>query len=130
VDYRRALRELRIAPPTIGWSDLRFQCLKADATCRRGSIAATRYGYDMTTDRHGKIVKVGTSIRVLSIPLFLKRDLAPGEWERTQSMVGSVCEVLKIDAHNLAWVEEWWSEPGGHKTSHSIGLKSAEMEIP
>jgi hypothetical protein len=84
----------------------------------------------MTTDRLGKAVNVGTRVRVLSIPLFLKRDLAPDEWKRIQSMVGCVYEVYEIDAHNLAWVEEWWSEPDGHRTSHSIGLESAEMEIP
>jgi hypothetical protein len=45
-------------------------------------------------------------------------------------MVGSIYEVYEIDAHDLAWVEEWWSEPTGHRTSHSVGLESAEMEIP
>ena len=86
--------------------------------------------HDMTNDRHGKTVEVGTRVRVLNIPLFLKRGLAGEEWNRIQSMVGNIYTVYEIDAHNLAWVEEWWNEPGGHRTSHSIGLESAEMEIP
>jgi hypothetical protein len=45
-------------------------------------------------------------------------------------MVGNVYEVYEIDADNLAWVEEWWVDDSGNRTSHSMGLESAEMEIP
>jgi hypothetical protein len=83
----------------------------------------------MTKDRHGRPVRVGSSVRVLRVPEFLKRDLAPDEWARLESLIGHVFEVCEIDEYGCAWVEKWFDGPEGSRSSHSIGLEPDEMEV-
>jgi hypothetical protein len=83
----------------------------------------------MATDRTGRLVQVGTRVRVLEIALHLKRDLPPDEWLELQTMVGEVFEVHGIDEYGSAWVEKCWTETDGGLSSHSLALAPHEMEV-
>jgi hypothetical protein len=73
-------------------------------------------------------VSVGSRVRVLAVPVLLKRDLPADEWAAVESMLGEVFEVNEIDEWGQAWVQKWWGEGDGVKRSHSIGLDPHEME--
>ena len=80
-----------------------------------------------TLDCKGRFVKVGTRVRVLSIPPFrpgLKKD----ELARINSMVGEEFKVYEIDEYGHAWVEKWWETGPDKKISHSLALGSNDME--
>ena len=80
-------------------------------------------------DRHGQPVGVGTRVRVLELPSFLKRDLPAEEWMDIQSMIGEVFEVYEIDEYGAAWVEKWWQVDDDGCHSHSLALAAHEMEV-
>ena len=47
----------------------------------------------MTTDCHGREVRVGSRVRVLELAEFLRRDLLPDELARLETMIGEVFDV-------------------------------------
>jgi hypothetical protein len=49
------------------------------------------------------------------------------EREMVEYMVGSICEVDRIDARGRAWVTMWWS-CGDGTAATSVGLAANEME--
>lgn len=83
----------------------------------------------MAADRSGRTVEVGTRVRLLEVPSFLKRDLPPEEWRELETMVGKVFEVYEIDEHGAAWIEKKWQDSDGESHSHSLALDSHEMEV-
>jgi hypothetical protein len=83
----------------------------------------------VTTDRNGKAVSIGTVVRVLAIHPSVLERLEERERARVQSMLGDELPVYEIDRLGGAWVEKWWHESEATATSHSLALASAEMEI-
>jgi hypothetical protein len=86
-------------------------------------------GSRATVDRAGVAVAEGTLVRVLAVPASVLERLEPKERDRVASMVGRAFKVYEVDEWGGAWVENWWQERGGRATSHSLGLRSSEMEV-
>jgi hypothetical protein len=84
---------------------------------------------DMASDRHGRPVNIGTTVRIVELAAFLKRDLPPDEWARLAGMVGRIFEVSEIDENGTAWIEQWFDDPDGGRVSHSVALEAHEMEV-
>jgi hypothetical protein len=78
-------------------------------------------------DRNGRPVKVGTRVRVLSVPASLMNSLPAEEQEQLASMIGEVFEVCEIEAQ-VAWVEKVWRTSDGEE-SHALALATDEMEL-
>ena len=78
-------------------------------------------------DKNGRVVTVGTRVRVLSIPA-LDPEMERSEVDRVNSMLGEEFEVYEVDAYGRAWVEKWWYIGTDISTSHSLGLESNDME--
>jgi hypothetical protein len=76
-------------------------------------------------DRQGRPVAVGDRVKVLGVSL--GADLDDDEREMIEFMIGSVCEVERIDAAGRAWVSMWWS-CGDGSAATSVGLAAGEME--
>jgi hypothetical protein len=76
-------------------------------------------------DRRGRPVAVGDMVRVLQVSP--GPDMDDDEREMVEFMVGSICEVERIDAAGRAWVTMWWSCGDGTAAS-SVGLAAEEME--
>jgi hypothetical protein len=78
----------------------------------------------MPLDRNGRLVTVGTRVRVLEIAQRLRQRIPLEEWSDLQTMVGEVFEVYEIDEHGSPWVEKRWGND-----SHHLALDSHEMEV-
>lgn len=76
-------------------------------------------------DRRGQPVAVGDMVKVLHVSP--GPDMEDDEREMVEFMVGSICEVERIDALGRAWVSMWWSCGDGTAAS-SVGLAAEEME--
>ena len=76
-------------------------------------------------DRHGRAVRVGTRVRVLSVPASLMNALPPQE--QVASMIGEVFEVYEIEAQ-AAWVEKVLRTSDGEE-SHALALATDEIEL-
>jgi hypothetical protein len=68
-------------------------------------------------------------VRLLELAPFLERDLPAEEWVRLEGMVGEVFEVQEVDEDGRAWIEKWFDEPDGIRSSHSLALNANEMEL-
>jgi len=77
-------------------------------------------------DRQGRPVRVGTRVRVLSIPRSLMNGLPTEEQQRVASMIGEVFEVYEIEGQT-AWVEKVWCTSDRYET-HALALATDEME--
>ncbi|APV50407.1 hypothetical protein BWI17_12305 [Betaproteobacteria bacterium GR16-43] len=82
-----------------------------------------------TIDRSGKLVSVGTLVRVLNVPMELLAQLSSDEAARVKSMKGAVLSVCEVDQSGSAWVEKWWNVGEGDPLSHAIALTPLEMEV-
>lgn len=76
-------------------------------------------------DRQGRPVAVGDVVKVLGVSP--GPELDDDEREMIEFMIGSVCEVERIDAAGRAWVSMWWS-CGDGSAATSVGLSAREME--
>ena len=76
-------------------------------------------------DRHGCTVAVGDRVRVLGVTPY--HDIDEDDDEMIAFMIGSECEVDRIDEHGLMWVSMWWSCGDGTATT-AAGLTSAQIE--
>lgn len=76
-------------------------------------------------DKHGQAVAVGDQVRVLGVSP--DPDMDDDEREMIEYMVGSICEVERIDGRGRAWVSMWWS-CGDGTAATSVGLAANEME--
>jgi hypothetical protein len=81
------------------------------------------------TDRNGIPVRVGSRVRVLSIPASVMARLTVIERRRVKSMQGEVFTVAELDEYGSAWVTKWWHHRDGKSSSHSLALSAEEMEV-
>ena len=84
---------------------------------------------EFAVDRNGVPVAVGTVVRVVAISSSVLERLEHSERERVQSMLGETFPVYEIDAWGSAWVQKWWRHSDSESTSHSLALRSGEMEV-
>ena len=82
-----------------------------------------------TTDKNGRTVLEGDSIRVLAVPPSVIHQLGAQEQKDVCSMIGMELRVEEIDEHGCAWVTHWWDRGADRKESHSLGLSPEEMEL-
>ncbi len=78
-----------------------------------------------TVDRHGQPVATGDHVRILAITPDPEMD--EDDLDMFMDMVGSVCEVERIDADGTAWVAVWWNGCDGTLMT-LVGLEPRQME--
>ncbi len=78
-----------------------------------------------TIDCKGQTVAPGDLVRVLGITP--DPDLDEDDLDMFMDMVGSVCEVERIDADGAAWVAVWWNGCEGTLMT-LVGLAPRQME--
>jgi len=81
-----------------------------------------------TKDKSGNPLRVGDSIRLLSLDLSMFEYSAEEEKEDIKSMIGETFEIEEIDENGDAWITKWWERGNGEFESHSLRLAPAEME--
>ena len=77
-------------------------------------------------DRLGRPVAVGDRVRVLAVSPDPGMD--EDDAEMIELMVGSECEVDRIDDRGLVWVSVWWS-CGDGTAATSAGLTAHQFEV-
>ena len=81
-------------------------------------------------DRNGRVVKVGSRVRIVQLSESMIKSLPENEIEDVRSMIGEVFEVTEIDEHGHPWVGKgWMSNSGEEYRGHSIALEPTEMEV-
>jgi hypothetical protein len=83
----------------------------------------------VTTDCHGKKVRVGDRVRLRIIEGNLLEALPKDEIEDVRSMIGEIFKVEDIDEHGFAWISKWWDRGEGRRDSHSLALSASEIEL-
>ncbi len=78
-------------------------------------------------DRHGRVVEVGTRVRVVGLSGDWFDQLPPDERADVESMIGEIFSVEEIDEHGHPWVRKEWSAEETYR-SHFIALEPDEME--
>jgi hypothetical protein len=86
-------------------------------------------GKKAIVDRNGQPVRVGTRVRVVSLPTGVIDAVEGSEVERLSSMVGEVFEVGEVDEYGSAWVTKWWHAGPDKSDAHSLALSSENMEV-
>ena len=83
------------------------------------------------TDRNGRVVRLGSRVRLLSLPGQWLQDLPEDERADVLSMAGEVFEVTEIDTNGYPWIGKTWpdDDEGGAYRGHSIALEPHEMEL-
>lgn len=76
-------------------------------------------------DVHGEAVSAGDHVRILAVNF--DPDMDDDDRDMIDFMIGSVCEVERIDADGLAWVVMWWNNVEGVLTT-SVALESHQCE--
>ncbi|HEY3433870.1 MAG TPA: hypothetical protein VGK09_15110 [Rhodocyclaceae bacterium] len=79
----------------------------------------------VTQDAKGVSVQAGDRVRILSITP--PREMEDDDVDMIEFMIGSICEIDRVDAAGHAWVTMWWSCADGVATS-TVALAPAEME--
>ena len=78
-----------------------------------------------TLDCRGQTVAIGDAVRVLAITP--DPDLDEDDLDMFMDMIGSTCDVERIDSDGTAWVAIWWN--GGEGTLMTmVGLLPEQME--
>lgn len=81
-------------------------------------------------DRDGKVVHVGSRVRLLCLSGKWLEELPTEEKEDVISMIGEVFEVDEIDEYGHPWIRKSWpNEEEGKCHSHSIALEPHEMVL-
>lgn len=78
-----------------------------------------------TIDRHGQPVATGDRVKILAISPDPEMD--DDDLDMFNDMIGSTCEVERIDADGAAWVAIWWNGFEGPLLT-SVGLTPGQME--
>jgi len=78
-----------------------------------------------TIDRHGQPVVTGDRVKILAISPDSEMD--DDDLDMFNDMIGSTCEVERIDADGAAWVAIWWNGFEGPLLT-SVGLTPGQME--
>ena len=81
-----------------------------------------------TKDKSGESLRVGDSIRLLSLDLSMFAYSTEEEKEDIISMVGETFEIEEIDENGDAWITKLWERDNLEFESHSLRLAPAEME--
>ncbi len=76
-------------------------------------------------DQSGQPVGPGDQVRILDISP--DPDMDEEERELFLEMVGSVCEVERVDEAGCAWVTVWWATSEG-SIATSAALEPAQMQ--
>jgi hypothetical protein len=82
-------------------------------------------------DLKGTPVKVGTKVKLLSLPESLLSEIPEDEVMRLKTMIGEIFQVYEIDKWGGVWVEKYFKEKTDKSIlySHSLSLDSHEMEV-
>ncbi len=80
-----------------------------------------------TSDRSGKSLKVGDSIRLLILDVSSYPASTDEEKDDLKSMIGETFEIEEIDENGDVWITKWWERGNGEFESHSLRLAPAEM---
>jgi len=78
-----------------------------------------------TFDHHGQPVVTGDRVKILAISPDPEMD--DDDLDMFNDMIGSTCEVERIDADGAAWVAIWWNGFEGPLLT-SVGLTPGQME--
>ena len=78
-----------------------------------------------TLDCKGQPVATGDRVRVLDITP--DRSLEEDVLEMFMDMIGSRCDVERVDADGTAWVAVWWNGDEGTQVT-LVGLEPQQME--
>lgn len=78
-----------------------------------------------TFDRLGQPVATGDRVKILAISPDPEMD--DDDLDMFNDMIGSTCEVERIDADGAAWVAIWWNGFEGPLLT-SVGLAPGQME--
>ena len=78
-----------------------------------------------TFDRLGQPVATGDRVKILAISPDPEMD--DDDLDMFNDMIGSTCEVKRIDADGAAWVAIWWNGFEGPLLT-SVGLAPGQME--
>ena len=78
-----------------------------------------------TIDRHGQPVVTGDRVKILAISPDLEMD--DDDLDMFNDMIGSTCEVERIDADGAAWVAIGGKGSGG-PLRPGVGLTPGQME--
>ena len=85
---------------------------------------------DLPKDRRGRLVNVGSRVRLISLSGEWFDSLPLDEKADVQSMIGEVFEIEEIDEYGHPWIRKSWSnEKEGTCNSHSIAVESQEIEV-
>jgi hypothetical protein len=80
-------------------------------------------------DCNGRLVSVGSLVRVLRLSGNWFDQLPPDERTRVESMIGEIFPVDEIDEYGQPWVRKSWpNEAEGTCMSHSVALEPSEMQ--
>ena len=80
-------------------------------------------------DCHGHPVRIGMHVRLLKLPVELKKDLSAEEWLDIESMLGGVFEVTEIGEYGHPYIEKWCQRADGSSHFHCLWLHPDEMEV-
>ncbi|KXB31024.1 MULTISPECIES: hypothetical protein [Dechloromonas] len=78
-----------------------------------------------TVDRHGNAVQLGDRVRILAVSP--DPDMDEDDLDMFNDMIGSTCEVERIDDEGAAWVAIWWNGFDGPLLT-TVGLAPGQME--
>ena len=78
-----------------------------------------------TVDRHGNAVQLGDRVRILAVSPDPEMD--EDDLDMFNDMIGSTCEVERIDSEGAAWVAIWWNGFDGPLLT-TVGLAPGQME--
>lgn len=78
-----------------------------------------------TIDCKGRSVATGDRVRILDITT--DPNLDEDDLDMFIDMIGSTCDVERIDADGAAWVAVWWNGCEGTLMTQ-VGLSPAQME--
>lgn len=83
----------------------------------------------VTRDKNGSEVRVGSRVRIVSVDPGLLSSLAEEEAGKVASMVGQVFEVYEVDDSGYAHVDNGWQYGPYIYESHSLALSGSEIEL-
>jgi len=84
---------------------------------------------DLPKDRNGKLVVVGTRVRLLTLSGTWVEDLPQQERIEVTSMIGGVFTVEEIDEDGRPWINGRWDDGNAVSHGHLIALDPPEMEV-
>lgn len=76
-------------------------------------------------DKFGQPVAKGDHVRILGVSP--DPDMDEDDLDLFMEMIGSVCEVEKVDGDGYAWVTIWWANSEGSTTT-TTALEADQMQ--